>query len=262
MVITDKVWKDYISGLRKLNQTAADRMRRKISGMGLETFQNISSVQRSELIEYAYALVTKYGEGSAELACEMYDFIAMLSNAGVPLAEPAATATYGEVAKAVNGTMKKDNPELVAGAIERLVKLAGVDTTVINAIRDGAEWAWIPAGDTCAFCITLASRGWQKPSINVMNGDHAEHVHSHCDCTFAIRFNKDTSYASYDPDKYKEIYDDASTASRGMESGHWQSESTARVNGLRRENYAKNKEEINARARENYRRRQEIKEGN
>lgn len=25
-----------------------------------------------------------------------------------------------------------------------------------NALRDGAEFAWVSNGDTCAFCMTLA----------------------------------------------------------------------------------------------------------
>ncbi len=33
-----------------------------------------------ELIAYAYALATKYGEGSAALSCEMYDLIAELQS--------------------------------------------------------------------------------------------------------------------------------------------------------------------------------------
>ena len=39
------------------------------------------------LIRAGAALVQKYGEGSAELACQMYDAIAAASAAGVP---PAA----------------------------------------------------------------------------------------------------------------------------------------------------------------------------
>ena len=51
-----------------------------------------------------------------------------------------------------------------------------------NAVRDGAEWAWVPHGDTCPFCITLASNGWQKASRKVLKGGHAEHIHANCDC--------------------------------------------------------------------------------
>lgn len=48
--------------------------------------------------------------------------------------------------------------------VSRLVKRAGADTTLKNAQRDGAEFAWVPHGDSCAFCLTLASRGWQRAS--------------------------------------------------------------------------------------------------
>ena len=78
------------------------------------------------LIDYAYALATKYGEGSATLACEMYEALAEVSGINVPSAMPAPTATKGTVAKAVNGTIMQ-NSEVTAGAVGRLVKLAGVD---------------------------------------------------------------------------------------------------------------------------------------
>ena len=54
---------------------------------------------RKKLIDYGMALVQKYGEGSGELACEMYDAIARLQGARVPAAKPADIPDYGEVAK-------------------------------------------------------------------------------------------------------------------------------------------------------------------
>jgi hypothetical protein len=121
----------------------------------LEEYENAA-------IDYAYALATKYGEAAGAAACEMYDAIASLQQANVPPAVPADTATMAQTAKAVKGTMKTGNVNIVADATGRLVKLVGVDTMQQNALRDGAEWAWIPRGDTCAFCLTLASRGWQR----------------------------------------------------------------------------------------------------
>ena len=133
------------------------------------------------LIAYANALVTKYGEGSAELACKMYDALAAASNVSVPAAVPAATAEYGEVARMVNAT-KNRNPANLPNGVSRLVKRAGGDTTLHNAIRDGAEWAWVPHGDTCPFCVMLASNGWQRVSKKLLKGGHAEHIHANCDC--------------------------------------------------------------------------------
>ena len=109
------------------------------------------------LIRYAYALVTKYGEGSAELACQMYDALAEAQGVTLPAAEPAPTATYGEVTGMVKAT--QDSPANLQSGVSRMVKQAGADTTAHNAIRDGAEWAWVPHGDACPFCRMLASNG-------------------------------------------------------------------------------------------------------
>ena len=78
-----------------------------------------------------------------------------------------------------------------------------------NAERDGAQFAWVPMGDTCAFCLTLASRGWQYMSKNAMKHGHAEHIHANCDCTYAIRFDESSTVAGYDSDRYLEMYENA-----------------------------------------------------
>ena len=227
MQITAKTWNEYITRLSRLNQKAGQLMRQYIDTHG--------TGDADALITYAAALVTKYGEGSAELACQMYDALAEAANAGVPAAEPAVPAAYGEVARMVNAT-KNQNPANLPNGVSRLVKRAGADTTLKNAVRDGAEWAWVPHGDTCPFCIMLASNGWQKASSKVLKGGHAEHIHANCDCEFAIRFDHNTTVAGYDPEKYLKQYRDAG----------------GDINKMRRVNYADNKERINAQKRAAY----------
>lgn len=227
MQITANAWNEYITRLSRLNRKAGQLMREYIGSHGTEN--------TADLIAYAYGLVTKYGEGSAELACQMYDALAEAANAGVPAAEPAVPADYGEVARMVNAT-KNQNPANLPNGVSRLVKRAGADTTLKNAVRDGAEWAWVPHGDTCPFCITLASNGWQKASSKVLKGGHAEHIHANCDCEFAIRFDHNTTVAGYDPEKYLKQYRDAG----------------GDINKMRRVNYAANKERINAQKRAAY----------
>lgn len=227
MQITAKTWNEYITRLSRLNQKAGQLMRQYIDTHGTES--------TDDLIAYAYGLVTKYGEGSAELACQMYDALAEAANAGVPAAEPAEPADYGEVARMVNAT-KNQNPANLPNGVSRLVKRAGADTTLKNAVRDGAEWAWVPHGDTCPFCITLASNGWQKASSKVLKGGHAEHIHANCDCEFAIRFDHNTTLAGYDPEKYLKQYRDAG----------------GDINKMRRIDYAARKDAINAQKRAAY----------
>lgn len=226
MRITATAWAAYTQQLAKLNKKAGQLMADYIAAHGTR--------DTDALIAYAHALVTKYGEGSAELACQMYDALAASARAGVLAAEPAEPASYGEIARMVQ-TTKASPPQMQRG-VSRLVKRAGADTTLKNALRDGAEFAWIPQGDTCAFCLTLASRGWQKASQAAIKGGHAEHIHANCDCEYAIRFDGRSTVAGYDPDEYLRRYRAAGSD----------------VNALRRVNYAKNRERINAQKRAAY----------
>ena len=217
----------YHARLSKLNEKAGQQMAEYVAAHGIE--------DGPALIAYAHALVTKYGEGSAELACQMYDALAEAQGVTLPAAEPAATAEYGEVARMVNAT-KRQNPANLPNGVRRLVKRAGADTTLHNAIRDGAEWAWVPHGDTCPFCIMLASNGWQKASAKLLKGGHAEHIHANCDCEFAVRFDGSTNVAGYDPEKYLRQYRAAGSD----------------VNAMRRIDYAAHRERINAQKRAAY----------
>ena len=227
MQISAKTWNEYITRLSRLNQKAGQLMRDYIDTHG--------TADTDDLVAYAYGLVTKYGEGSTELACQMYEALAEAQGVYVPAAEPAETASYSEVARMVNAT-KDQNPANLPNGVSRLVKRAGADTTLKNAIRDGAEWAWVPHGDTCPFCITLASNGWQKASKKLLKGGHAEHIHAHCDCEFVVRFRSDTTVAGYDPDEYYRQYREAG----------------GDINKMRRIDYAARKDAINAQKRAAY----------
>lgn len=108
-------------------------------------------------------------------------------------------------------------------------------TTIKSGIANKTD-VIVPNGDTCAFCIALASRGWQYKSKKAMRNGHAEHIHAHCDCEYAVRFDGKSTVAGYDPDKYLEEYYDAN----------------GDINEMRRKRYVQNKDVINARKRELY----------
>lgn len=219
MKIAATKWAAYTASLAKINQTAARKMEEFAAKNGLEN--------RKALIDYAMALVQKYSEGSAELACQMYDAIARMQGANVKDAEQAEIADYGEVARSVNGTLKQSpDGRLLGDSVGRLVKRAGADTMLKNAKRDRAEFAWIPSGDSCAFCSMIASRGWQRASEKTIQGDHAEHIHANCQCEFAIRFTPELDVAGYEPEKLREEYDAAEGATP-----------KEKINALRREIY-------------------------
>jgi len=241
MQISAKAWDAFIKKLRAVNEAASQKILDY-----MERNPVVTVLDRQALIQYAYAIAVRYGEGASALACIMYDSVAEASGVMVPAALPAATPTVSEVAKTITGTLKTGNNSIVADAIGRLVKQTGVDTTMKNALRDGAEWAWIPSGDTCAFCITLASRGWQRASKDAIKNGHAEHIHANCDCTYAVRFDKKTDVVGYDPDQYLQMYESA--------EGRTPME---KINAMRREFYAENADEINAQKRDAYEKRKE-----
>lgn len=250
MRISINVWNKYIEKLSKLNVDAAGSMKSFLAENG--ALINLDDkAYRMKMIDYAFGLVTKYGEGSAALSAEMYDLIAEFAGKVLPPAELAETPTYDEVAKMVNGILKQSsNIDMLANGVSRLVKQTGQDTTLHNAIRDGAQWAWIPNGDTCSFCLALAARGWQPASRKALRNGHAEHIHGNCDCAYCVRFDNDSSLDGYDPSVYEDIYysTDANSAK-------------GRINELRRINYAKNKDKINAQKREAYKKRMELERG-
>ena len=239
MKISDETWNRYISKLRKVNDKAAQEM----SSYLANNEWNRSNAARRAAVQYAYALATKYGEAATEAACEMYDAVATAwAGEILPPAEPAPTASYAEVRKTFYGAAKTNNPEVIADATGRLVKQAGVDTTLKNGIRDGAQFAWVPRGETCAFCIMLASRGWQNISKKALKNGHAEHIHANCDCTYAVRFSEDQDVEGYEPEKYLRMYNDADPSGKPSD----------KLNAMRRSFYAANKAETTGPAAEEF----------
>jgi len=237
MTIPEDDWRAYVRRLRAVDSHAADLVTHWIEVNGTANME--------ALTQYVHSVVTAYGEASAALSCEMYDEIASLSGVSVPAAVPAATATYSEVWAMVKEVL--DTAESMLGpAAGRQVKQAGADTMLKNALRDGAQFAWVPLGDTCAFCLTLASRGWQYASKTTIKGGHAEHIHANCDCQFAIRFNENTRLGGYEPDTYLRLYDDAD----GIKPQD-------KINAIRRDLYQQNKDQINAQKRAAYAARKE-----
>ena len=250
MTIPEAEWLGFIERLRRIDDTAAEAITEYVKkNPGIYDAATGTFRLTDEVISYAYAVATKYGEASAALAAEMYDEVALAQSVSVPPAVPAKTATYGEVARALYGTFNDSKRVDMLGATTgRLVKQAGFDTTVQNAKRDGAQIAFVPHGDTCAFCLVKGSRGWDKAGSWAQNMDgHAAHCHAHCDCTYAVRFDKKSGVAGYDPDRLKKLYDDAAPGGSSKE----------KINVLRRQLREENKEEINAQKRETYAARKE-----
>lgn len=231
-------WVRYRDKLSTISEKAADAVRDYI----WKEHGGLNDVTAEDIIAYTKAVVDRYSDASSELACQMYDEIAEAQKANVPPAEPAESADYGEVAKAIHGVMKQSpDGNLIGDPASRFTKRAAADTMLKNAKRDGAEFAWIPSGDGCAFCQMIASRGWQRASKQTIQGNHADHVHANCKCQFAIRFDGRSSVEGYNPEKLRKKYDEA-------EGNTWQE----KLNSMRKDYREEHKDEINAQKRAAY----------
>ena len=241
-LISEKDWQTYINAFREINDTASRKMVEY-----LEKYEQDETGTLVDLLDYAHGISTKYGEASSELACILYDQLAVAAGLEIEPAIPAAPATFDEVASAVRGTMPTGNVEIVAAAVGRLAKMAGADTMIENAKRDGAQLAWVPHGMTCAYCIALGASGWRYADAEgISRGNHAAHIHSNCDCMYAVRFSPLDGIGGYKPEEYAKMY-----------YGTGESTAKGRINALRREIYAENSEEINEQKRSAYEKRQE-----
>lgn len=87
MRIPEKAWTDYVERLSRLNERAGQLMAQYIERHG--------TGDATALADYAHALVVKYGEGSAELACQMYDAMAKAAGAAVPPRRRRACRLWG-----------------------------------------------------------------------------------------------------------------------------------------------------------------------
>lgn len=223
--IPSKAWLSYIGKLRRLNTTVANCMQAYVDQYGVSDSQ--------KLIDVAYGLVTKYGEGSAALASEMYDALAELQGAHVPAAEPAETAStakwhaWSTRQKPHAAAQKRGEPPCKAcrsrhDAEKRFARrrriCMGAERRHLRVLHDAGL------------------RGWQRASKKAIKNGHAEHIHANCDCTYAIRFDPEVNVEGYDPDAYLKAYRDAGSD----------------VNELRRIHYAENRERINAQKRAAY----------
>ena len=234
MKITSSQWTDYINKLSTLNSRGSELVQAWIDKHGTEDVD--------ALIDYCYKVIGRYGSASAELTASMYEAIAKAEEVFIQPAEYADIASYGDTAKAVQGSLlQSPSGQLVKQAVSRQIKLASTDTLAKNALRDGAEWAWIPSGDTCPFCLMLASQGWVRASKKALKNGHCKHIHANCDCTYAVRFDSSTTVAGYDPERYLADYEGADGT-----------KPREKLNAMRREHYEANKGKINAQKRAAY----------
>lgn len=72
-------------------------------------------------------------------------------------------------------------------------------TTIHNAVKNNLRYARVPFGNSCAFCLMLASRGFVYKTETTA-GEDKGHYHAHCRCKI-VAGKKDTKIGDHNPEK-------------------------------------------------------------
>ena len=205
-------------------------------GAGMEG-ANLRALQ-----EKCVELVMKYGTADATLSASFYDEIMAMQGANVPecpvLSPDDAFVAQDVADAAAKATSNEAMRSLVGSVVSGHVKRSGIRSMQAAALRDRMAWAWVCIGDTCAFCRTLGSRGWQAVSRSAVVGRRAAHIHDNCDCQYVVKApGRVLEIEGYDPDALLDEYNDAHGDLNAMSRNSYTPEYAAQRNARRRELY-------------------------
>lgn len=181
-----------------------------------------------ELVDAATNVATKFQRLGCELGAQWYDLCSELAGLNVERAyvEDMDPDGIAERASAAAGRATPDNPlasfnAFLQDEINRSIR----ETGSANLWRDyergmaPGRWARVPVGDTCAFCLMLASQGAWYLSEKSALGEEAGHYHRNCDC-IAVYHADPESIAGYRSlERYKKMYYHADNMRRANDNG-------------------------------------------
>lgn len=181
-----------------------------------------------ELVDAATNVAMKFQRLGCELGAQWYDLCSELAGLNVEpaIVEDMDAAGIAERASAAAGRATPDNPLAAFNAyLQDEINRSIRETGSANLWRDyergmaPGRWARVPVGDTCAFCLMLASQGAWYLSEKSALGEEAGHYHRNCDC-IAVYHADPESIAGYRSlTKYKEMYYHADNVRRANASG-------------------------------------------
>ena len=243
--VSASAWREYVEAHARVQSAARNEL---VAFFDTLPWGVDDAAATAVLVEKAVEIARLYGIADATLSAAFYDEVMEMFGAVLPPADvlaPSPQFVAQDVADAVSTAKSAESARTLAGgAVAGHVKRAGVETMMGAAQRDGAMWAWVCIGDTCAFCRALGSNGWQYASRSVRAGNHAEHIHDGCDCQFMVK-PKDASLDidGYDPEKLLNEYlaaDSGGTSKdkiNAMRRAAYTPEAAKRMNARRRELY-------------------------
>ena len=167
-----------------------------------------------ELFSIATQLGEKYGLLGSELGAQWYDLCTQLAEIEAEPAELSPVSTE-DINARVTAAMSAE-PGLIESVFNSYLQNVVNDsirrTGDANLQRDyerglaGGKWCRVPVGDTCAWCLMLASNGaWYKSKETAL-GTSPDHYHSDCNCVAVYHADAESVKGYEKLAKYKEMY--------------------------------------------------------
>lgn len=216
MVLTRQALSEYDARIQKLGDAAYDTVYRRVTQF-MKRFPGASVERvRDFTIESVSYAVSVYGDAASTCAADLYDEMAEASGAKLPPAILDTSDVSGYIEKEVRyqagkyiaGKGEEFASAVAAKATDQVSRRAN-ETMRRNAKRDGLRYARVPmGGETCTFCIMLASRGFVYKSAKTAG--EGNHFHAHCRCKVVPQFDKrgrGTKVEGYDPDELLDRWD-------------------------------------------------------
>lgn len=236
MALTYQNIVDYSGRVKTVTDQAVDELARRIANIGATEPE-----RRARFIRmHVRAVAEEYGLQEQELGAQWYEFCAKAAGVDVDTAivndidyerldsyfqsvleeYENGEKEWSEVEQRVFDSFESQMRELERGTI-----LDNLDRDVRNSRRwrqtrraaMKAGYARVPVGETCAWCLMLASLGYYYRSEETALGVEPDHYHEHCDC-IAVPYNAPDAIDGYDDyNLYFDMYADARDAFYGRD---------------------------------------------
>ena len=153
-------------------------------------------ISRDEVVAIAAEIAGKYAMLGEELGAQWYDLCTEL--AGIQ-AEPAVVAP-------INDSIRSTGDANLWRDYERGLA--------------GGKWCRVPVGDTCAWCMMLASNGaWYLSEESAKRTADGDKYHDHCDCIAVYHADAENIRGYTKLYTYKRKYYDAENARQANDTG-------------------------------------------
>ena len=206
---------------------ALSRATTRITDEANRTFRTLFSqidvsdyrVARALLQDVVPAISDVYGSMAAEVAAQWYEGLRLkevgdvsyTARLGEPLPRVAVESGVRWASEQFWGKGPQSVEALLSGALQRYVMSGARDTVARNVRLDPAKprFAVVPTDtNPCAWCVTMASRGWVYTSRE--SAEKHSGFHDNCKCQVVPSFDADDAYIKgYDPDRYYALYKEA-----------------------------------------------------